>query len=119
MLKVICGLLIQCMFLAAGQVFLKLGSEKTEAFSWTLKYFRDFFTNWWFLASGLSMAGASIIWFYLLKHNELSLIYPLISISYVFGTLAAIYIFHENVSATRWIGIVFIMIGAAFLVKSA
>jgi len=118
MLKVLCGSLIQCAFLAVGQVFLKFGLEKMEKFTWTLKFFRDFFTNWWMLASGLSMAAASIVWFYLLKHNDLSLVYPLISISYVFGTVAAIYIFHETVSPVRWLGVLFIMIGVAFLVRS-
>ena len=118
MLKVLCGSLIQCAFLAAGQVFLKFGLEKIEKFSWTLKFFRDFFTNWWLLASGLSMAAASVVWFYLLKHNDLSLVYPLISMSYIFGTLAAIYFFHETVSPVRWLGVLFIMIGVAFLVRS-
>ena len=107
------------MFLAFGQVLLKFGLAKTSAFCWTWKYFRDFFTNWWLLGSGLCMVTASIIWFYILKHNELSLAYPLISISYIFGTVAAIFIFHETVPATRWLGVLFIMIGVAFLTKSA
>ena len=107
------------MFLAAGQVFLKLGLGKTEAFSWTWKYFNDFFTNRWLIASGLSMIAATILWFYILKHNDLSLVYPLISISYIFGTLASVYIFHETVPAMRWIGVLFIMIGVAFLAKSS
>ena len=118
MLKVLCGSLIQCAFLAAGQIFLKFGLEKIDKFSWTLKFFKEFFTNWWLLSSGLSMVAATIVWFYLLKHNDLSLVYPLISMSYVFGTIAAIYFFHETVSPVRWLGVLFIMIGVAFLVRS-
>ena len=119
MLKLICASVIQCAFLAAGQVLLKFGLEKTDAFSWTWKFFKDFFTNWWLLSSGLAMVAASILWFYILKHNDLSLVYPLISISYIFGTLAAVFIFHETVSPLRWFGVLFIMIGVAFLAKSA
>ncbi|MDR2679692.1 MAG: EamA family transporter [Tannerella sp.] len=119
MLKLICASVIQCAFLAAGQVFLKISLEKFEKFSWTWKFFRDFLTNWWLLASGLSMVAASVIWFYILKHNDLSLAYPLISISYIFGTLAAIFIFHETVPPTRWIGVLLIMAGVAFLTKPA
>ena len=119
MLKLISCSVIQCMFLAAGQVFLKFGLGKTGPFSWTWKYFRDFFTNWWLVGSGLSMIAATILWFYLLKNNDLSLIYPLISISYIFGTLAAVFIFHETVPLTRWIGVLLIMVGVAFLAKSA
>jgi undecaprenyl phosphate-alpha-L-ara4N flippase subunit ArnE len=117
MFKLISGIVIQCLFLAAGQVFLKFGLAKIDKFTWTWRFFQDFFTNWWMLASGLSMVAASIIWFYILKHHDLSLVYPLISISYIFGTLAAIFIFHEIVSPMRWLGVLFIMIGVAFLTK--
>jgi undecaprenyl phosphate-alpha-L-ara4N flippase subunit ArnE len=105
------------MFLALGQVLLKFGLEKVDKFSWTGQFFRDFFTNWWLLGSGLSMIAASIIWFFILKHHDLSLAYPLISISYIFGTLAAVFIFHETVPLTRWVGVLFIMIGVAFLAR--
>ena len=119
MLKLICSAIIQCLFLAGGNVLLKLALERTAAFSWTWKYFRDFFTNWYMLGSGLCMATATILWFYILKHNELSLAYPLISISYIFATLAAIFIFHETVPLTRWVGVLLIMAGVAFLAKSS
>lgn len=119
MFKLICSAIIQCMFLAAGNILLKFGLEKAGHFSWTWKYVRDLFTNWWMLGSGLSMVAATILWFYILKNNELSLAYPLISISYIFGTIGAIFFFHESVSLTRWIGIFLIMTGVVFLSKSA
>ena len=119
MLKLICASIIQCMFLAAGNVFLKLGLEKSGAFSWTWKFFRDFFMNWWMIGSGLSMVAATVIWFYILKNNEISLAYPLISISYIFATIAAIFVFNETVPLTRWLGVLLIMIGVAFLAKSS
>ena len=118
MLKLICCSVTQCLFLAAGQVLLKFGLQKTNAFSWTWKYFHDFFTNWWLIGSGLNMIAATILWFYILKHNDLSLAYPLISISYIFGTIAAVFIFHETVPPARWIGVLLIMAGIAFLAKS-
>jgi len=111
--------MIQCMFLAAGNALLKLGLENAGAFSWTWKYFRDFFKNWLMLGSGLSMIAAIVLWFYILKNNELSLAYPLVSISYIFGMLASIFMLHETVPFTRWIGVLFIMIGVAFLAKSS
>ena len=119
MFKLICSAVIQCLFLAAGNVLLKFGLEKAGAFSWTWRYVCDLFSNWWMLGSGLSMVAATIIWFYILKNNELSLVYPLISISYIFGTLGAIFFFHETVTLTRWTGILLIMAGVAFLSKSA
>jgi len=52
-----------------------------------------------------------------LKHFEFSIAYPMTAIAYVFGMLAAIFIFHETVSFTRWIGVGLIIIGVIFLVK--
>jgi len=118
MFKLIGLSVVQCLFLASGQVCLKFALAKMAAFSWTWKFFRDFFTNWWMLGSGLSMLSASLLWFYILKNTDLSLAYPLISISYIFGTLAAVFIFHETVSPTRWLGVLLIMIGVALLAKS-
>jgi len=117
MLKLICCSLVQCAFLASGQVFLKLALEKMDKFSWTWQFFRAAACNWQLAASGLSMVVASLLWFYILKYNDLSLAYPLISFSYIFGTLAAIFIFHEVVPVTRWIGVLLIMVGVAFLTK--
>jgi undecaprenyl phosphate-alpha-L-ara4N flippase subunit ArnE len=107
------------MFLAGGQVFLKFALARMGEFSWRWKFFAAFLTNWHFAASGISMLMASLIWFYIIKHYELSLAYPLTSLSYIFGTLAALFIFNESVPAMRWIGVAFIMIGVAFLSKPA
>lgn len=41
----------------------------------------------------------------------------MVSLSYVFGMLSAIIFFHEDVSFTKWIGVLLIMIGCYFIVK--
>jgi undecaprenyl phosphate-alpha-L-ara4N flippase subunit ArnE len=107
------------MFLASGQVFLKFAFARMDKFSWTWKFFSALFTNWQLAASGMSMLMASLIWFYIIKHYELSLAYPLTSMSYIFGTLAALLIFNESVPMMRWLGVVFIMIGVACLSRPA
>jgi len=119
MFKLICLSLLQCAFLASGQVFLKFAMQRMDKFSWTWKFFGALMVNWPLLASGLSMVAASLIWFHIIKHNDLSLVYPMISLSYIFGTVAAVFIFHETVPLVRWLGVLFIMIGVAFLAKSA
>jgi undecaprenyl phosphate-alpha-L-ara4N flippase subunit ArnE len=98
-------------------VFLKFALARMSAFSWSWKFFGELLRNWQLAASGLSMLTASLIWFYIIKHYELSLAYPLTSMSYVLGTVAAMFIFHETVPVTRWAGVVFIMIGVMFLSK--
>jgi undecaprenyl phosphate-alpha-L-ara4N flippase subunit ArnE len=107
------------MFLAGGQVFLKFAFARMDAFNWSWKFFSALFSNWQLAASGISMLMASLIWFYIIKHYELSLAYPLTSFSYIFGTLAALLIFNESIPVMRWVGVVLIMSGVACLSRPA
>ncbi len=117
MLKLITLSTIQCLLLAGCQVFLKFAMLRMDKFSFTWTYFRELLVNWQLALSGISIAGATVIWMYILKHFPLSVAYPLISISYIFGMLASVYIFHEVVPFTRWIGVGLIIAGVVFLVK--
>jgi|ERR1043166_5879571 drug/metabolite transporter (DMT)-like permease len=51
----------------------------------------------------------------LMSGNEISFLWPMTSLTFVFATFAAILFLHERVSPIRWVGVVFIMIGAAFI----
>jgi undecaprenyl phosphate-alpha-L-ara4N flippase subunit ArnE len=108
---------VQCLFYSGGQVFLKLALTNMEKFSFSRKFFGSLLTNWWLLGSGLCMAVGTILWFYILKHFELSLVYPLTSICYVFAMLAAVLIFHESVTPARWAGVALIMAGVILMVR--
>jgi uncharacterized membrane protein len=52
---------------------------------------------------------------YLLSQRDVSLIWPLTSLGFVITALAAKFILREEVAATRWAGIVLIVIGAALV----
>jgi undecaprenyl phosphate-alpha-L-ara4N flippase subunit ArnE len=54
---------------------------------------------------------------YILKHYPFSVAYPITSFAYVFGMLAAFFIFKEAIPPTRWIGVVLIVAGVFFLLK--
>jgi undecaprenyl phosphate-alpha-L-ara4N flippase subunit ArnE len=109
--------LIQCILLSGGQVLLKFALEKMGAFRWEWSFFTALLTNWWFLACGICYGTATVLWMYILKHFPFSMAYPMISLSYVFGMFAAILVFHEQVSLTRWVGVFLIMTGCVLIVK--
>ncbi|MDR1103549.1 MAG: EamA family transporter [Tannerella sp.] len=117
MLKLVLYSTVQSLCLVSGQIFLKIAMAQTGKFSLTWQFIRDALTTWQLAASGLCMALASLLWFYILKHYEFSVAYPMISISYIFGLLAAIFIFHEPVPLTRWIGVLLIMGGVLLVTK--
>jgi uncharacterized membrane protein len=50
---------------------------------------------------------------YMLSTRAVSFVWPLTSLGFIFTTLAAQFILHEKVTATRWVGVLMIAIGPA------
>ena len=108
---------IQSLLLAAGQVFLKYALARMLPFAWTRAFWKSVFFNWQFAACGLCYGAGSLLWFYIIKHFPFSMAYPMVSLSYVFGMIAAIVFFHEPVSYVKWLGVLLIMAGCYFIAK--
>jgi drug/metabolite transporter (DMT)-like permease len=55
---------------------------------------------------------------YMLSLRDVSFIWPLTSLGFIFTTLAAEFILHEKVAAARWAGVVLIALGASLISSS-
>lgn len=117
MLRLLVLTIVQCTLLTAGQVFLKVALTRMLPFGFYRAFWVSLLANWPFACCGLCYGGASLLWMYILKHFPLSVAYPLVSLSYVLGMVAAVLVFHEQVSLTRWIGLALIVAGVALIVK--
>jgi drug/metabolite transporter (DMT)-like permease len=51
----------------------------------------------------------------LMSKSDISFLWPLTALSFVFATLAAMWFLGESVSWIRWAGVALIMLGAAFI----
>jgi len=72
------------------------------------------------LIGGLAVYGlGAILMIVALKHGELSVLYPLISLSYVWVAILSVLLFHESMAAPKIAGICIIMAGVATLGKGA
>jgi len=109
--------IVQSLLLASGQVLLKYALERMLPFSMTGAFWKSVFVNWQFAACGLCYGAGSLLWFYILKHFPFSMAYPMVSLSYVFGMIAAVIFFHEPVSITKWLGVLLIMAGCYLIAK--
>ena len=109
--------LIQSFLLAMGQVMLKFGLLRMEPFGWNLSFWRSALVNWQFALCGLCFGAASLLWMYIIRHYPISTAYPLVSLSYVFGMIAAIVFFHEHVDMGKWIGVLLIITGCYIISK--
>lgn len=109
--------IVQSLLLAGGQVLLKFALARMLPFSMTFAFWKSVFANWQFAACGLCYGLGSILWFHIIKNYPFSMAYPLVSLSYVFGMIAAIVFFHEPVNLTKWIGVLLIMAGCYFIAR--
>ena len=107
--------IIQAALLAAGQVCVKLAVSGIVRFSWSWEFFVSQLTNWWWLVCGVCFCGSGLLWAYILRHYPFSTAYPLSSLAYVFGLVAAWAVFGEKISVNTTIGILLIMAGCYFV----
>jgi len=117
MLKLLELTIVQSFLLMLSQVFLKLAVMQFGAFQFTFTYIKSIITNINLAISGIAVLSAISIWVYILKHYPFSIAYPLGSMSYIFGLIAAVLIFHEQVSPVRWMGVCIIIVGIYFVTK--
>lgn len=117
MWRVVVLAIAQSALLACGQVFLKFGLARMLPFAWSRAFWLSALFNWPFALSGLLFGGSSVLWMYIVKHYPLSVAYPMISLSYVFGLLAAIVFFHESVEAYKWVGVMLIIGGCCLIAR--
>ncbi len=109
--------IVQSLLLAGGQVLLKFALVRMLPFSMTLAFWKSVFLNWQFAACGLCYGAGSLLWFHIIKHYPFSMAYPLVSLSYVFGMIAAIVFFHEQVDFLKWTGVLLIMAGCYLIAR--
>jgi len=108
-LKVFIYLIPSIILGSYGSLFLKKGASR---FTFNLKKIKNNFT----VFIGIFLFGSSAILYTLsLRFGELSVIYPLSSISYIVIALLSIKYLGEKMNKKRWIGIILIIIGS-FLV---
>jgi len=69
--------------------------------------------------AGIACYGISVlVWILGLSRVPVSIAYPLLSLGYVVNAIAAYYLFGEAVTAQRWLGIGFIIVGVYLVARS-
>jgi len=120
MAKLLLILLIGLVFESTGVVLLKkgmsqIGDVKAVSSSEVLRVVKSGVTNSRILMGVFFEALFFICLLILMSKSDISFLWPLTALSFVFATFAAILFLHEQVSGVRWAGVIFIMIGAALI----
>ena len=108
-------LFINIIMLVSGQVLWKIGVSKIHL-ELSPKGIIEALLNPYILGGGIMYVFATVIWLYLLSRTELSKIYPLQSLCYVFGAIAGVILFKECFILNKAFGLIFILTGAGLIV---
>ncbi len=97
------------LLLKSAVIHFKIGVQPTAI----IKFISDY--KFWgsIFFTGLAL----ILWLYILSYEQISVVYPLISISYIFMTFASYYIYDEKITLNKLTGISLICLGIYFLFK--
>ncbi len=98
------------LFTAGGQIFLKLSSAEISL-NWLSLLNLNLFLG--FVVYGI----ATFTMLYAFKLADLSLMYPLISLSFIWVLLIGYFLFNEPITLLKTTAIIFIMAGAVFMKK--
>ena len=120
MAKLLLILIIGLIFESVGVVSLKkgiiqLGDMKQVSVAELTRVVTAGATNAYILLGVLCEALFFASLLILMARSDISLLWPLTGLSFVFATFAAMWFLHEQVSLIRWAGVVCIMIGAALI----
>src|ERR1019366_10002602 len=120
MAKLLLILIIGLIFESAGVVSLKIGitqigDMKGVSVAELAKVVKSGATNVNVLFGVFCEAVFFASLLILMAKSDISFLWPLTALSFVFATFAAMWFLHERVSSVRWAGVVFIMIGAALI----
>ncbi len=108
---------LQALSLASGQAMFKLFVDKLGEGGWAFQNLKaTSINNWWILTLMVLFFGTSFaLWAYVLKKMDFSQVYPLSSVSFIFGMFLAFFLFQESIPFTRWIGVVLIVVGCVLI----
>lgn len=120
MARLLVILIIGLMFESVGVVCLKkgitqIGDMRQVSVAEVTRVVAAGATNAYILLGVLCEALFFLSLLVLMGRSDISLLWPLTGLSFVFATLAAMWFLHEQVSAIRWAGVVCIMLGAGLI----
>ena len=120
MVKLLSILLIGLVFESAGVVLLKkgmatVGEMKAVTVAEVARVVKDGVTNLQILLGIFFEALFFLCLLVLMSKSDISFLWPLTGMSFVFATLAAMIFLQEQVSIIRWAGVILIMLGACLI----
>jgi len=111
---------ISVVAMTSAQLLLKKGllsiGQSPQSIGELGSYFLKAYSNPYVISAVFMTIVTALSWLLAVSKAELSYIYPFMALSYVLVALFSLYIFKDDITALRWLGIVVICVGI-FLVS--
>ncbi len=101
--------ILTTILISIAQPFFKIGSEKLP----------DIFSNWYLFVGIIIYVIATVSLMYAFKGGDVTVLYPIIATGYIWVSLIAVFVFGEQMSLLKWIGITAIFIGIILVTRSS
>jgi uncharacterized membrane protein len=112
-------MIVVSIFLVLAQILLKLAlvnaADQEVSASSFFGQIMAVLTRIHFWEAMLSLMVGGFIWIYVLRQGELSLVYPLVSISYVISLFASSQLLGERITPNKLFGTLIIVLGIVVL----
>lgn len=120
MQRLIVLVLIWCGFNTLGEIMIKLGGRYlSEPAGWSdgLRIIGEVLRNPLVMAGVAVSAADLLLWIYILREGDLSVVAPLTAINYIFAIVAGCLVFGETLTIYRIVGIILICGGTFFITR--
>lgn len=110
-LLVLLFMVVSTFFGATGSLFLKKGSKD---FKFNIP---KLIKNWKLMLGTFFYVVSALIFVWVLKSTELSVLYPMNSLAYIWVAFLSIKYLNEKMSALKWIAVLLIILGVFFVTQ--
>jgi drug/metabolite transporter (DMT)-like permease len=114
--------LVAIILLVGGQTLLKLGLNDVGGVSLfggnPIGSLLGLLRTPWIILGFACYGVSSVLWLDVLSKLDFSLAFPMVSLTYVFQLLIGRFVFHEIVGLDRIVGVLLILSGLFFVVRS-
>ncbi|EKY3917457.1 4-amino-4-deoxy-L-arabinose-phosphoundecaprenol flippase subunit ArnE [Enterobacter sp. DTU_2021_1002640_1_SI_PRY_ASU_LCPMC_013] len=104
----LCGILTVSLLTCMGQVCQKIAASPQDKS-------QRYHAIKWLLIAVILLSFGMVVWLWVLQTTPVSLAYPMLSLNFIWVTLAAKIIWKEVVTVRHWTGIMFIIGGVIML----
>jgi len=102
--------------MAVGQILFSIGALRLRSHA-GFDFFVKTLINPHIVVAIILYAGATIAWVWVLRTNQLSFIYPISALSYLFVPLLSKFFLNESISANTMVGVLFVILGVVVIYR--